>query len=255
MWPRKAIVGRHLSAADNIDIEFEVLDPWRSKDYGSQPLIGCIDDIEDHNIWTLASRYDAIGKGAYGQWGAWLMLSECGWWMYVSGQGGGCKMEDNDGGRTGHPSLFPRWVCFKTSALLHCREELIIQEYQLTATNNNTNDSSSLLGAIPPNLGLKVGYAQTRIIYGATTALSLLRWWIVLLGGRSAQALSYVDAISHCNSKSKSKTSQLATSALTSITLRKPWMDNPSVVFHPKQVGWITRWCSLLVIYGMPMVY
>ena len=51
----------------------------------------------------LACHFNASGKGNYGPWGA--MVDVVGRWMRV----GGCriwKMEDNNGGRTGHPDEF-----------------------------------------------------------------------------------------------------------------------------------------------------
>ena len=96
-WP-------HLSAAATNDMEFEVLDPFRYGNCGSQPFIGCIDDIENPNSRTGAFRFDASGKGAYCR--LWAMVDVVGRWMRVGGRGG-CKMEDDDGGRTGHPCHVP----------------------------------------------------------------------------------------------------------------------------------------------------
>ena len=69
------------------------------------PLLGVliIDDIENPNSRTPATRFDASGKWAYGRWGA--MVDVVGRWMRVGGRGG-CKMERADGGRTGHPAEF-----------------------------------------------------------------------------------------------------------------------------------------------------
>ena len=58
-----------------------MLDPQQDGNYGSQPLIGCIDDAENHNSHPLVIHFDASSKGAYGRGGAWLMLS-----------GGGCAL-------------------------------------------------------------------------------------------------------------------------------------------------------------------
>ena len=48
--------------------------------------------------------FDASGKGTYGLCGD--MVDVVGRWMHGGGQGG-YKMEADDGGRMGHPSLFP----------------------------------------------------------------------------------------------------------------------------------------------------
>ena len=48
-------------------------------------------------------RFDANSKEAYGPW--WAMGDVVGRWMRIVGLGG-CKMEDDDGGRTGHPADF-----------------------------------------------------------------------------------------------------------------------------------------------------
>ena len=77
-------------------MELGVLDPCEYDNYGSQLLIGYIDDIENHNSCTSAFRFDASGKGTYGQWGAWLMSSGGGW--HGGGQGGRKMEEVDDGG-------------------------------------------------------------------------------------------------------------------------------------------------------------
>ena len=69
MWPGKAIGGRRLSVAATAaaaDMDLGVLDPFPYGHYGSQPVIGCFGDIENHNARTLAYRFDASGKGHYG---------------------------------------------------------------------------------------------------------------------------------------------------------------------------------------------
>ena len=50
---------------------------------------------------TLASRFDASGKGAYNSWG--VMVDVVGRWMRVGGRGG-WKMEDDNVGGMGHPT-------------------------------------------------------------------------------------------------------------------------------------------------------
>ena len=59
--------------------------------------------VENHNSHTLAFCFDA-SKGAYGQW--WAMVDVVVRWMRV-GCRGGCKMEHDDGGQTGHPRCVP----------------------------------------------------------------------------------------------------------------------------------------------------
>ena len=83
--------------------ELELLDPCCYWNYGSQTLIGCIDDIENHNYRTPEYRFDASGKGAFGRWRA--MVDVIRRWMHAVGRGG-CKMEDGDGGRMGNPAEF-----------------------------------------------------------------------------------------------------------------------------------------------------
>ena len=66
---RKAIGGRRLSAAATAaaaDMDLSVLDPRSHWNYGSQPFIMSITNIENHNSNALAFRFDASGKGAYG---------------------------------------------------------------------------------------------------------------------------------------------------------------------------------------------
>ena len=63
----------------------------------------CNDPIISQRSGNPASNFDASGKGAYGRW--WAMVDVVGRWMRVGGRGG-CKMEANDGGRTGHPDEF-----------------------------------------------------------------------------------------------------------------------------------------------------
>ena len=79
----KAISCYHLSAT--AAMELEVLDTWKDDSYGSQHLIGCIDDTENHNFHPLAFRFDASGKGAYGRW--WVMVDVLGKWIRIGGQG------------------------------------------------------------------------------------------------------------------------------------------------------------------------
>ena len=65
----KAIGGRRLSAAATAaaaDMDLGVLNPFPYGHYRSQPLIGCFGDIANHNSRTVAYRFDACGKGAYG---------------------------------------------------------------------------------------------------------------------------------------------------------------------------------------------
>ena len=49
-----------------VDMVLEVLDPLRYRNYGSQSLIGCIDDVENCNSRTQTFRFDASGNGVYG---------------------------------------------------------------------------------------------------------------------------------------------------------------------------------------------
>ena len=83
--------------------DLEVLDPRSCSNYGSQPSIEHIIDIENHNSNALASRFGASSKGAYGR--LWAMVGVVGRWMCVGGRDG-CKMEAGDEGRTGHPDEF-----------------------------------------------------------------------------------------------------------------------------------------------------
>ena len=59
--------------------------------------------IENHNSNTLVSQVDVSGKVCYGRW--WAMVDVVGRWMGIDGRGG-CMMESEDGGQTGHPAEF-----------------------------------------------------------------------------------------------------------------------------------------------------
>ena len=48
------------------DMELGVLDPRSHWNYGSQPFIMSITNIENHNSNALAFRFDPSGKGVYG---------------------------------------------------------------------------------------------------------------------------------------------------------------------------------------------
>ena len=92
MQLRTAIGGCYLFAAINADMELGVLDPQSCWKYGSQPFVMYINDIENYNSNKLAFRFDASGKGAYGQWGGygWCCreVDVC-WWSR--------RMEDRSG--------------------------------------------------------------------------------------------------------------------------------------------------------------
>ena len=84
VWPWKAIGGRRFSTKDANNMESGVLGPWAHWNYGSQPFIMCINNIENHDSNALATRFDANGKGG-------LCTSTS--WRWLMGGNDWCRRE------------------------------------------------------------------------------------------------------------------------------------------------------------------